>query len=292
MAPPTRSPLAPARLRLLAALLVAAASMLPLAEGHGFMSEPQARNYLHNWRYCPHCVNFGGPGPSSQGGALVWPQSANPVCGDTDPLLANPGQLVASYSPGSVIDLGVFFSTQHGGRHVFRLCPDPANVTKPCLEEHVLQRADGGGPYSWTPVQGGPVPWGEYGRTTLKSLPGELYTWQYRLPPGLTCERCVLQAMVVDDSQQLPGTGRTGLHAQQHCDWAPFFECKRVWPSADAAAAGAAKKPPPRPRPPKPRPPKPRPPRPKPRPPRPRPKPPKPRPPAPRKQPPPPRPKA
>lgn len=55
MAPPTRSPLAPARLRLLAALLVAAASMLPLAEGHGFMSEPQARNYLHNWRYCPHC---------------------------------------------------------------------------------------------------------------------------------------------------------------------------------------------------------------------------------------------
>lgn len=38
------------------------------------------------------------------------------------------------------IELKVFFSTQHGGRHVFRLCPRPAAVDEECLQQTVLQR--------------------------------------------------------------------------------------------------------------------------------------------------------
>jgi hypothetical protein len=40
---------------LLAAALVVAATLLPVASGHAFLSEPAARNYRINWNYCPHC---------------------------------------------------------------------------------------------------------------------------------------------------------------------------------------------------------------------------------------------
>lgn len=60
-----------------------------------------------------------------------------------------------------------------------------------CVMPHC--RADNRGPYSWTPVQGGPVPFDTMQRNTRGFVTGEEYTFQYRLPPGLTCENCVLQ---------------------------------------------------------------------------------------------------
>lgn len=75
--------------------------------------------------------------------------------------------------------------------------------TSPCR-----RRADGGGPFSWMPRQGGPSPApsaGGYARGVLAGVGGELYSWRYRLPPGLTCERCVLWVRAAVGSGRLAG---------------------------------------------------------------------------------------
>ena len=38
-----------------------------------------------------------------------------------------------------VIDITIFITAQHGGRHEFHLCPSP-HVSKGCLKEHQLER--------------------------------------------------------------------------------------------------------------------------------------------------------
>ena len=57
------------------------------------------------------------------------------------------------------------------------------------------RRADGRGPYSWTPVHGGPTPVGDgYAASVVRAdLPGPEYTFRYVLPAGVSCTRCVLQ---------------------------------------------------------------------------------------------------
>ncbi len=74
---------------------------------------------------------------------------------------------------------------------------DPTALVPPFAQ----RSTDGGGPYSWTPTNGGPVPGGKYSRgavqlTNSGALYGEFYSWQYRLPPDVGCTRCVLQARV------------------------------------------------------------------------------------------------
>lgn len=124
-------PLAP-----LVALVVAAG--LPLAGGHGFITEPASRNFLTNWQYCPHCLNGGGTGASSGGGTLVWPAHTQAACGTT--ALAAAAAPARRYAPGSTIQIKVFFGTQHGGRHAFRLCP-AAQADTACFEAApLLQR--------------------------------------------------------------------------------------------------------------------------------------------------------
>ena len=119
---------------LLAAL---AAALAGGAEAHGFLSLPASRNYLQNWKYCPHCLNNNGPGFSSAGGTIAWPANSGfPACGSADPAIARPAATVlprATYTPGATIEVKVFFGTQHGGRHVFRLCPRPDADTA-CFE--------------------------------------------------------------------------------------------------------------------------------------------------------------
>lgn len=59
------------------------------------------------------------------------------MCGASD--LGRAGAPAATYRPGQVIDIGLFITAHHGGRHVFRLCTDP-DASEGCLKEHVLQR--------------------------------------------------------------------------------------------------------------------------------------------------------
>ncbi|PRW50976.1 chitin binding domain-containing [Chlorella sorokiniana] len=260
-------------------LLAAIAAVLPSpAAAHGFIIAPAARNYVRNWNWCPHCVNGGGPAATSRGGQLTWPASAAAACGD--PSLATAGAPVATYHAGSVINIQLFITAQHGGRHVFRLCPGP-NMTSACLTAPgaVLQRADGAGPFSWTPREGGPSPApsaGTYARAIRAGIGGELYAWRYRLPAGVTCERCVLwwrwstgNSCTVPGSPawlstgNLPACGSWGAYPEE------FMNC------ADVRIVVPPPSPPPRPplrlpfpRPPPPRPRPPPPPRPRPSPPR------------------------
>ncbi|KAL4443449.1 hypothetical protein ABPG75_011186 [Micractinium tetrahymenae] len=198
---PTSAATAAAAAALAYALLLAPHAV----EGHAFMSEPASRNFATNWQYCPHCLNNGGPSVSSAGGTLTWPNSTHPMCGTND--LAAAGPIQATYTAGSVIAIKVWFSTQHGGRHTFRLCPRP-NADKACFEETVLQRMDGGGPYSWTPVNGGPVPVPAVSVETVTRLytPADEYTFRYTLPLNITCNQCVLQWWwTTANSCQVPG---------------------------------------------------------------------------------------
>ncbi|PRW33768.1 cell wall integrity and stress response component 4-like [Chlorella sorokiniana] len=102
------------------------------------------------------------------------------------------GEPVAIYSEGEVIDISVFITAHHGGRHAFRLCTD-LDASERCLSQHLLERADWGGPYSWTKTTGGSAPGAEVKKGSLSGQGGERYTWRYRLPPGVSCTRCVLQ---------------------------------------------------------------------------------------------------
>ncbi|PSC67430.1 chitin binding domain-containing [Micractinium conductrix] len=191
------------RLPALAMLAVALASALPRAAAHGFIAEPKSRNYVRNWQYCPHCVSAGGSWPVSGEGRLTWPMYDAPVCGAAD--LSDAGAPVQSYARGGVIDITIFITAQHGGRHEFHLCPSP-HVSKGCLKEHQLERVDGEGPDSWTPASGGPAPGGRWKHDILASQGGDSYTWRYRLPAGVSCDRCVLQwRWTTANSCRVPG---------------------------------------------------------------------------------------
>ncbi|PSC68094.1 chitin binding domain-containing [Micractinium conductrix] len=149
-------------------------------------------------------VNSGGPGPSSGYGKLTWPDTTAPACGE--PSLATAGAAVKTYKPGQVIPIQLFITAQHGGRHFFRFCPSHL-ATKECFKRATLRRADGSGPYSWTPTRGGPVSGGNYSEGMLGSIAGEFYTWHYRLPSTLGCSRCVLQWWwTTANSCEPPGT--------------------------------------------------------------------------------------
>ncbi|KAL4443267.1 hypothetical protein ABPG75_011004 [Micractinium tetrahymenae] len=170
---------------------------------------------------------FCGPASASQAGWLPESAASAAVC-PAVLLLAScpppphlppastccrfPRSVPLSLAP-AVINITVFITAQHGGRHVFRICPSDA-ATERCLAQHTLERADGGGPYSWTPTGGGPVPGGNYSRGAVHTIDsgvfyGEFYSWQYRLPPDVGCTRCVLQWWwTTANSCQVPGAPR------------------------------------------------------------------------------------
>ena len=71
-----------------------------------------------------------------------------------------------------------------------------ANSQQQCIPPNLLAHpcsVDGEGPYSWTPASGGPAPGGRWKHDILASQGGDSYTWRYRLPAGVSCDRCVLQ---------------------------------------------------------------------------------------------------
>lgn len=73
--------------------------------------------------------------------AMVPPQSQDAGCsrGACRSTPLHPAHSQVLLALHAVIAIKVWFSTQHGGRHTFRLCPRPA-ADKACFEETVLQR--------------------------------------------------------------------------------------------------------------------------------------------------------
>lgn len=211
---------------------------------HGFLAEPKARNVVHNSNYCPHCLAAGGPG-STYAGGRVWPNALHGVCGD-----AHDGardheaggkfatkKITATYVQGQTVTLRVKITAPHGGRFSFGLCPVPdkasdaeerALVTQACFDRNQLTAA--GSPYWWF----GKKPTGEY-------------TMDFKLPPGVTCKRCVLQwHYETGNSCAIPGTpAKHAMSANMvSCDKTGVME--EFWNCADVSIkAGDGAGPPP-----------------------------------------------
>jgi len=101
------------------------------------------RGWYGEWRWTgPSGVRFGG---GKGWGGAGW---SHQLCACSSPslpasaaLAKPPALLTRPTTPCCipVIDIKVFFSTQHGGRHTFRLCPRP-NADDDCFQQITLQR--------------------------------------------------------------------------------------------------------------------------------------------------------
>jgi hypothetical protein len=159
---------------------VALLAFVSTVRGHGYLADPAARNVQHNSDYCPGCLNAGGPW-------LVYSAGRGRprygVCGDpwngpkhheAGGKYATPIRTARTFKSGQVFTARVVLTANHVGRWSLRLCPR-IKPTQSCFDAHVLQRADGKGPY--TPVPGN--------KSTFRV--------RYKLPRGLKCKRCVVQ---------------------------------------------------------------------------------------------------
>lgn len=156
-------------------------------QAHGFLAVPQARNVQRNSYWCPQCLNAGGPWAVGLRG--------HGLCGDPGDMvpprdheafgsLANPPVVAGVYKPGATIAVKVTLTANHKGRWSLKLCPIPGGgsptaeakaLTQACLNAHPLLRADTKTPHTYVPP-------------SLSS-----FEVQYKLPPKVTCKRCVLQ---------------------------------------------------------------------------------------------------
>lgn len=84
------------------------------------------------------------------------------------------GLIVAHYHPGSIFSVTVDLSAYHKGFWEFKLCPIPESTDQECFDQYPLELEEGGTLY-----------YPDRGSTK--------YTVNYRLPPGLICDHCVLQ---------------------------------------------------------------------------------------------------
>merc|ERR1712121_253799 len=108
------------------------------------------------------------------------------------------GTITGTYRAGQVIDIDVEITTNHYGFFEFRLCPvndRTKTATQDCLNQNLLQQADGSGP-----------------RNHIGSTKGHIVT-SWKLPAGLTCSQCVLQwrYKTANSWGCDPKTGKCGL---------------------------------------------------------------------------------
>ncbi|XP_042873807.1 uncharacterized protein LOC122254270 [Penaeus japonicus] len=183
-------------------------------QGHGRLIEPPSRSSA--WRYGFNTPpNYNDHEIYCGGYARQWQRNGG-KCGPCgDPWDApqprdnegggkyGRGVIVKKYKHSSIVNLGVQLTANHMGYFEFRLCPhnQPNKpVTNECLDQNVLQKADGSGPRYY------PGP----GAKTFYS--------RYRLPLGLTCKQCVLQWRYVAGNNWGKcenGTGMVGCGPQE-----------------------------------------------------------------------------
>ncbi|KAF8060473.1 hypothetical protein HT031_004649 [Scenedesmus sp. PABB004] len=210
-------------------LLLALAAAGPRGvRAHGMLTEPPSRNWLdwvNNNAYWPDANNAGGYkalGAYNGGDAPTarWPNGKHSLCGDPgsgpQPYMT-PGPVVATYKAGQIVELHVAITTNHYGRFTFALCPADATRDEQCTK---LQRADGKG-VSWdlpavvegSRFNGGALrealrpmevdafyAWYPMGRVKCATTAQcgrfngtPVYKLRFKLPPGRTCEKCILQ---------------------------------------------------------------------------------------------------
>ncbi|KAI9553904.1 hypothetical protein GHT06_019174 [Daphnia sinensis] len=160
--------------------------------GHGYICDPPGRSSM--WR--KECGGFSTPTNVNDmglncGGLEVQFNGVNQgrcgECGDEWSLprprsndeggLYGTGVIGKTYRQGSVINATVLLTANHYGFFTFRLCPKTSAqqlVTQQCLDQYLLTLSDGSTKF---PIQ------------TL----GVYFYPKIQLPPGLTCNNCVLQ---------------------------------------------------------------------------------------------------
>eukprot|EP00898_Chlorokybus_atmophyticus_P003923 jgi/Chlat1/4531/Chrsp29S04449 len=189
----TASKMKGASLLVLAALLATLAANVEVASAHGYMAYPATRGCMSflGWpqvppNYCCFCNNAGGVG-------VVGAADQHGLCGDPysgpQEHMSPDGQyalgiIVATFNAGDVVDIHIKITSHHMGAFEFYLCPlsDPSlqnDATQACLDQHVLNRADGKGTLWFLPA--------------APPASQATYYMQYNLPDGVTAQRAVLQ---------------------------------------------------------------------------------------------------
>jgi len=212
-------------------VLIIALSILVGVNGHGFMSNPKARNVISRTdHYCPHCFNGGGTGNVAANSNGVWPaveteetSKRHGLCGDPagqdDHMVGGKsynGNTVGTYTSGGTIDIDVGVTAHHNGHFEFYLCNkddlvDPSGpITQDCLNKHPLKRTEGFP--STNPID--PKYPTRYYLDPKCSLSTEFFadaavtgwkvpTMRFDLP-DIECEHCVLQFYWVTANSCLP----------------------------------------------------------------------------------------
>ncbi|XP_068245100.1 uncharacterized protein [Palaemon carinicauda] len=160
--------------------------VITLCNGHGRLYEPPSR--ASAWRFgfnTPRdyndnegfCGGFSHQYETQDGkcGICGDPWDQSPRAHEVGGIFAT-GLVVRHYLEGQVLNITVLITANHLGHFEARICPDPEiEANQECLDKHRLSLADGSG--------------NEY---KISSEIG-LYTMMVQLPPGLTCQHCVLQ---------------------------------------------------------------------------------------------------
>lgn len=173
-------------------LIISAAWLLLQVDGHGRLMDPPARNSM--WRFgFPNPVNYNDNELFCGGYAVQWEQNNGScgLCGDPyhvdKPRPHEAGGMFAKgiitrrYSVGQEIDIEVELTANHQGRFEMHLCPvnNPTQEATPeCFERHPLFLA--GTKDQWFHIP-------------EESQKKEIFKYQVRLPPYVTCSQCVLR---------------------------------------------------------------------------------------------------
>ncbi|XP_013195579.1 uncharacterized protein LOC106138839 isoform X2 [Amyelois transitella] len=166
-------------------ILVLMSCLVACVLGHGRVLQPPSR--ASAWRFgFPTAPNYDDDGLNCGGFANQWSGNGGRcgICGDPyEAPIPRPhelggkygdGVIVASYLPGSLFTATVELTAYHRGFWEFKLCPDPGIDDQECFDSFVLELEDGG--TKFYPNRG-----------------SSKYSVNYRLPPGLSCDHCVLQ---------------------------------------------------------------------------------------------------
>lgn len=199
------------------------ASALPLALGHGFMTEPASRNKVANIamkEFCPHCLQSGGPPTVSSRAGGLWPSKDAPeshgLCGDpvqgaavetkwrSETYLV-PTPVQKSYTGGEVAEFDVEVRAHHSGHFEFRICETGLDgkslasraAGQECLNTWLLERAP---PLNTCTANDAepdcqPLDTDHPERWYLPPSKGgtEKYKMRYVIPADLTCTQCTMQ---------------------------------------------------------------------------------------------------
>jgi hypothetical protein len=211
------------------------------AAGHGWMDVPASRNKQRNIPIGePQSLPAGGPGLVYADGRR-WPNGRHGLCGEPykstggavgpgdlseGGKYATPPIIAARYAAGQTIDISIRVTAFHKGRFQFSLCKDPKRFSQACLDENKLVNADGGGLFYYPPGGDGQIP------------AGGAFKMRFKLPAGVTCDRCVLQwYWLTGNSCVPPGDPRGDKVQMGTCGKSPTPP-EEFWNCADIAIGG------------------------------------------------------